>query len=89
MSFTHPIAQIDLLSAKQQPYVVLCRILSWFSTNSSTRNSLWSIFGSNGHPNPSLADEGGDVKGFQCTSYDASTHEREPTWRNANDGGSG
>ena len=29
---------------------------------------------------------GDDEKRFQRTSYDASTHDREPTWRNANDG---
>ena len=27
------------------------------------------------------------VVGFQRTSYKASTHNSEPTWRNANDGG--
>ena len=38
-------------------------------------------------PNPSLAHGGGDAQGFQRTSYSASTPYREPTWRNANDGG--
>ena len=46
------------------------------------------FFGSNGHTHPSLAHGGGDAKGFQRTSYDARTHHREPTWNNANDGGS-
>ena len=56
------------------------------STNSSARNSLWWFSGTNGRPNPSLAHGGSDAKGFQRTSYDASSHHREPTWNNANDG---
>ena len=48
-----------------------------------------SFSGTNGHPNPSLAHGRNDAKGFQRTSYDASTHDREPTWRNENDGGTG
>ena len=42
-----------------------------------------------GHPNPSLALGAGDLQGFQRASYNASTHDREPPWRNANDKGSG
>ena len=41
-----------------------------------------------GYPNPSLAHGASDAKGFQRTSYDASSHHREPTWNNAKDGGS-
>ena len=43
----------------------------------------------NGHPNPSLAHGGCDAQGFQRTLNNACIHCREPTWRNANDGGSG
>ena len=50
---------------------------------------MWSFSGTKGHPNPSLAHGGSDTKGFQRTSDNASTPYREPTWRNANDGGSG
>ena len=82
-SLTQFIAQNDLLSAKQQSHV-LCRIFAWSSTNPSARNSLWSFSGTNGHPNLSLAHGGSDAKGFQRTSYDASSHHREPTWNNAN-----
>ena len=46
------------------------------------------FFGTNEHRDPSLALDGSDAKGFQRTSYDARTHQREPTWNNANDGGS-
>ena len=45
--------QNDLLSAKQQHYV-LCRIFIQSSTNPSARNSLWSISDSNAFHNPSL-----------------------------------
>ena len=45
---------------------------------------MWSFSGTHGHPNPSLAHGGGDAQGFQRTSYNASTHDRESTWRNAN-----
>ena len=44
--------------------------------------------GPNGHPNLSLAHGGSNAKGFQRASYDASSHHREPTWNNVNDGGS-
>ena len=71
-----------------EPYV-LCRIFARSSTNSSARNSIWSFSGTNEHPNPSLAYGGSDAKGLQRTLYDAITHDREPTWKNANDGGSG
>ena len=37
------------------------------------------------HPNLSLAL----ARGFQRTSYDSITYDREITWRNAKDGGSG
>ena len=37
--------------------------------------------GKNGHLNPSLAHGGGDAQGFQLTSYNASIHDRAPTWR--------
>ena len=50
---------------------------------------MWSFSGTNGHPNPSLAHGGDDAQGFQRKPYNASTPYREPTWRNANDGGSG
>ena len=50
---------------------------------------MWSFSGTIGHSNPSLAHGGGDAQGFQRTAYKASTHDSEPTWRNANDGGSG
>ena len=63
-------------------------IFTWSSTNSSARNSLWNFSDTNGHPNRSLAYGGNDAKGLQRASYDTSTHDREPTWRNANDGGS-
>ena len=75
---TQFIAQNDLLSANQQPHV-LCRVFAQFSTNSSARNSLWSFYGTNGHPNASLAHNGSDAKRFQRTSNDASTHHGEPT----------
>ena len=53
------------------------------------RETVSGVFsGTNGHPNLSLAHGGSDAKGFQRTSYDTSSHDREPTWRNANDGGS-
>ena len=77
-SFTQFIAQNDLLSAKQQQPLVLVLL---------ARHSLRSFSGTNGHPNPSLAYGGSDAKGLQRTSYDTSSHDREPTWRNANDGG--
>ena len=32
---------------------------------------------------------GSDAQGFQRTSYNASSHDKEPVLRNANDGGSG
>ena len=38
---------------------------------------------------PILAHGGSDAKGFQRTSYDASALDREPNWRNSNEGGSG
>ena len=47
------------------------------------------FFGANGHLNLSLALGGGDVKGFQRTSNDPTSHDREPIWRNANVGGNG
>ena len=31
------------------------------------------VFGTNGHPNPSLAHGGSDAKRFQRASYDANT----------------
>ena len=34
----------------------------------------------------SLEHGGSDAKGFQRTSYDASSHHREPTWNSANYG---
>ena len=34
---------------------------------------MWSFSGANGHPNPSLAYGGSDAKGFQRTSFNAST----------------
>ena len=46
------------------------------------------LFVPNENLNPSLAHDGGDAKGFQRTSYEANNHHREPTWINANDGGS-
>ena len=76
---SHFIAQNYLFSTKQQPYV-LGRIFAWISTNPSARNSVWSFSSTNGHPSLSLADGGGDAKRFQRTSYDASSHHREPTW---------
>ena len=51
----------------------------------TVRNARFS--GTNGYPNPSLAHGGGDAQGFQRTSYNESTLDSEPTWRNANDGG--
>ena len=33
-----------------------------------------------------MANGGSDAKVFQRTAYDASSHHREPTWNNANDG---
>ena len=39
-------------------------------------------------PKPSLAHGGSDAKELQRASFDASTRDREPTWRNSNDGGS-
>ena len=45
--------------------------------------------GTNGHPNSCLAHGGGDARGFQQTSNNTSTHDREPTWSNAKGGESG
>ena len=36
-----------------------------------------------------MAHGGRAGKGFQRSSYDARAHDREPTWRKANNGGSG
>ena len=44
------------------------------------------FFGTSGYTNPNLAHGGSDVKVFQQTSFDASTHHREPIWKIANDG---
>ena len=46
------------------------------------------FFGTNGRPNLSLAHGGSYAKEFPRASYDTNTHDREPTRRNANDGGS-
>ena len=35
-----------------------------------------------------MSHGGSDGKGFQQALYDASSHHREPTWNNANGGGS-
>ena len=83
-SFTQLIDQNDLLSAKQQPYV-RGRIYARSSTISSARNSLWIVFGTNGHPYSRLEHSGSDAQGFQRLSYNASSYDRKPTWRNAND----
>ena len=52
------------------------------------RETVSGVFFLNGQTNPSPAHGGTDAKGFQRTSYDARTYNREPTWRNANDGAS-